>query len=195
MNPIFKAAFVLVVVGLAASVIIYVGDPLNTDPTPGDIPGYHEVVPSGFSAPTTKRVVDIRDADSLMQPRLGVVRIADAIILQACPEKHPTCAAQALYIWSRNAITHQDALLARSHLLSPEETILYREADDQTLSILLASLLRAEGIDARIGDTAYVTFVEANVSGEVVRLDPACVNCRFGETRYRGSEEAIVWVG
>lgn len=195
MNALLTALLVFAVVGVVVVVILQIGDPFGDETDPGRIPTYSEAVPSGFSAPEiSSNVLDIRDAQRLLEPRLGVVRVADAIVEEACPTKHQTCVAQALLLWTRSAITYQDALLVRNHVLSPEETILYREGDSRTLSVLLASLLRAEGIDSRIGVTPYVTFVEANVSGSVTRLDPGCSACRIGTTRYNGPEEHIVWV-
>lgn len=196
MKTIHKYFLSFFSVALAIAIFVYIGAPESQDHVnPEVIISYEQAVPRDFTSPQISHVVDIRDAEPLIRPRLGVVKVADAIVLAGCPTKHPSCIAKALYAWTKNSIDHKDALLARDHLLSPEETILYREADDETISILLASLLRAEGLDARIGYTPYVTFVETSVLNETVWLDPSCSSCRMGDTRYNGPQQNIVWVG
>lgn len=194
MNPIVKGLLAILAVGAVALLLLQVGDPFGDSLTPGVIPSYSEAVPDGFSAPALPRVTSVTDASALIEPRLGVVRVADAIIVSACPYKESRCVAQALLEWVRSSISYKEALLARSHVLPPEETILYREADDAAMSVLLASLLRAEGLPARIGHTPYITFVEVDLGDEVVRLDPGCANCPLGRVRYNGPEDRIVWV-
>ncbi len=191
MNNIFTQVIVLfVIIAAISAVFIAIGSPTATSSTePQRIASYDEVVPRGFSAPDTARVYDMRNVDRIVPPRLGIVRIADGIVEVGCPDKLPECVATAFNEWTRASITHRDALLNRRHILSPEETILFREADDMSMSVLLASLLEAEGIDARIGYTPYVTFVEATIYNQSVRLDRYA-----GQTRYDGPDENIRWV-
>ncbi|MFT4249869.1 MAG: transglutaminase-like domain-containing protein [Candidatus Woesearchaeota archaeon] len=191
-QKVFTVFFVLAIV---LYVLLSIGSSASTQEThPQRIPSYAEVVPVGFQAPIESRALDVQGASSLLQPRLPLVRVADAITAISCPTKHPECIVRSMTLWVRNNVEHQDALLARNFLLSPEETIIYRQGSSATQSMLLVALLRAEGVEARLGSTAYVQFVEASYLDSVVRLDPACASCPFNATRYSGPEQNILWV-
>jgi hypothetical protein len=190
-----KFLLILLVISIIIGILTQITAPhINNETTPQRIPAYAEVVESDFSAPIVSKVLDVRDASTLMQPRLEVVKTADRIVAISCPKKNRECIIKAIYSWVRANIEHKDALLARDFILSPEETILYREGDSTTQSVLLISLLRAEGFSTRLASTPYSQFVEVQMPNEDIRLDPGCGSCSMYRVRYDGPEENIVWV-
>jgi hypothetical protein len=195
MRPFLKFLMVLATVLLVVYLFVLIARPhlsKGTDPT--RIPSYGEVVPVGFSAQQLPRVVDVRSAGPLLEPRLPLVKISNDIVETACPSRHQECIAKALYQWTKTSIEHQEVVLTRQHIVSPEETLLLREGDSTTMAILLAALLRGQGFQARIGHTAYSAFVQTTVMNNTIRLDPGCGGCVYGRVRYNGPETAITWV-
>lgn len=191
MKPYQKFLLLLVAVFGTVGILIAITAPhLSNETRPSHTPSYEEVVPKDFSAPLSSRIIDVRDTSELMQPRLEINKLSRDIVSASCENQHPNCVLLTLTRWVRQNIEHKDAILQREHILSPEETIVFREGTDITMSILLISLLRAQDFDARLGHTPYVSFVET----QGVRIDPGCGGCLINQTRYRGPEENIVWV-
>ncbi len=195
MNAILKFLLFLLGIVLVAGVLFQLAHPpVRTNTNPVAQPNYTAVVPPGFTAENVTRVLDPHDAGKLMTPRLPLVKIADKITSIACPGGGMQCKAKALLVWTRTNIQHLAVLPPNEQILGPEETILYRQGDDTTMSVLLIAMLRAEGIKARMGITPYVTFVEATVGGVNVQLDPGCADCAYGDSRYTGQAKDITWV-
>lgn len=194
-KPFLKFAIVIFIVSVTIGIIFSISSKTFANPTdPERIPSYEEVVPNGFSYGETRRVLDYRDAGPLLQPRLSVVRIADNIIEIACPSKYPSCIVESVTTWVRQNFEHSEVIQTRAYIISPEETILFKEGDDITLAILTGALLRAEGMDVRIGVTPYSSFLEVNQAGTPVRIDMGCANCGLGRIRYQGQEQNIDWI-
>jgi len=154
---------------------------------------YDDVMPKGFSALNIQRVLDPNDAGRIMHPTPQTAQVAKAIVT-VCQTPNKECELRAINNWVRLHIEHTQVIQVRDHLLTPEETLLFRQGDDMAMSILMATLLRAQNIPARIGRTPYSSFVEATVDNTAVRIDLGCVNCGIGSTRYRGEDERINWI-
>ena len=161
---------------------------------PEVIATYAQAVPGGYTTGDIIRVVDPSNAGVLLEPTLAVVKVSDNIQRVSCPNLNPECTAKAFFIWTRNEIEYTEVLFTREYIISPQETIAYREGNSLTKSILLAAMLRAHGFHAKVGHTPYVSFTETIVSGITVRLDPACAQCNWGSTRYKGSDDTILWI-
>lgn len=194
MNPAFKVLFWLFLVGLLTFIILSIDSPFSGEDQPVNIISYQEAVPNGFSAPDDSRVFDMSKTGMLLEPRLGVVRVADAIVMAACPQQSPECISRALLLWTQQEILYRDALLSRDYIPSPEETIILREGDSRSLSILLASFLRSQNIDSRVGYSSTSAFTQTRLNGTWVGLDPSCASCSVGSTRLDGTTQEVSWV-
>ncbi len=194
MHFLFKFIIVLCTVAIVLTLFTYIGSQIPTDETrPQGIQGYHDVIPAGFAAQEIQRVLDPRDAGRIMNPTPQTAQVAQRIIT-VCQTPNTECHLRAIVMWQRTHIEHTEVIQVRDHVLTPEETLLFREGDDLALSVLLVSMLRSQDIDARIGRTPYSTFVEATLNKEPLRIDLGCANCGLGSIRYRGSEETILWI-
>lgn len=193
MRTFLKFLLFLLIVAVIIGVLFRISRPhFSSEESPERILSYSEAVPSGFSAPDLERVLDPRDAGPLLQPRLRVARVTDTIVEAACPRATQQCKAQAIYDWVRRNIEYREVMPHRAHVISPEETLLYREGDATTISILLVSMLRSQGMDGRVAVTPYASYVEATRGSETFYLDPACGSCRLGSVEPRGTP--LYWI-
>lgn len=193
MHFLFKFIIVLCTVAVVLTLLAYVGSQLPTDETrPQGTVSYHEAIPAGFSATNIQRVLDPRDVGRIASPTPQITQATQRIV-SVCPTQNKECRMRAIITWLRTHIEHTEVVQVRDHVLTPEETLLFRQADDLALSVLLVSMLRSQDIDARIGRTPYSNFVEATLN-EPIRIDLGCANCGLGSIRYRGAEDRIMWI-
>lgn len=194
MHFIFKFIIVMCTVALTLTVLAHVNSQFaETGTGQSDITSYEQAVPPGFSSSNTERVLDPRDAGRIMQPSQELQEVTERIIA-SCGEDDKECQLRAIYTWLRTHIEHTEVIQVRNHILTPEETLLFRQGDDLALSVLLSAMLRSQDIPARIARTPYSTFVKATLNNEFVRIDLGCVNCGLNSVRYQGTDERITWI-
>ncbi len=94
--------------------------------------------------------------------------------------------ANALYEWVRRNIRFTKDPVNKEKLYPPAELLKIRAGDCDDIAMLLGTLLMAVGYPARLmtvaanGDEFSHVYVEANVNGEWVPLDPARYDSQFG---------------
>ena len=194
MHVLFKFVIVLCTVAGALIMLGYINAQLPSESSrPSTLPTYEQAVPQGFSASAPTRVLDPRDAGRIMQPSQQLQEVSDRIVA-SCETQNDECYTRAIVTWTRRYIEHTEVIQVRDHVLTPEETLLFRQGDDLALGVLVSALLRAQDIPARIGMTPYSSFVELTLKEEPVRVDMGCVNCGLGRIRYSGGPERITWI-
>ncbi len=193
MHFIFKFIIVLLTLAGVLTLFAFIGSQLPTDETrPQETLSYEDVIPRGFAAQGAERVLDPRDAGLLMHPTPQIAEVA-ARIRSVCLTDNEECAVRAISTWLRTHIEHVEVVQVRPHLHSPAETLLFRQADDLALSVLFVSLVRSQGISARVGMTPYSTFVEFELD-EPMRIDFGCANCGLNSIRFRGTDDRVTWI-
>ncbi len=194
-NPLITFLYVIAVVALiTASLYIMFKPHYVKSTTPKKILSYNDAVPKDYNAKIVTNVLDARDAGVLLNPTLGITKISDAIVSSACPEQQQECVAKALFKWVQQSISHIDALPTRDYIVSPEETILLRQGNDMTMSLLLGSMLRSQGLQSKVAVTPYIVFVQTKIDNATVWLDPGCGGCVYAVVRYDGDLSSVAWI-
>jgi hypothetical protein len=94
--------------------------------------------------------------------------------------------AQALYNWVRQNIRFTKDPVNKETLYPPSELLQIRSGDCDDISMLLATLLMAIGYPARLmtvaanGDDFSHVYVEGQINGQWIPLDPARSDSQFG---------------
>lgn len=115
----------------------------------------------------------------------SILRLAKDII-RGIPAFDDLSEAQALYNWVRANIRFTKDPVNKETLYPPAELLQIRAGDCDDISMLLGTLLMAVGYPARLmtvaanGDDFSHVYVEGQINGEWVPMDPARSDSQFG---------------
>jgi Transglutaminase-like superfamily len=121
--------------------------------------------------------------DALRDP--AIIRMATDIV-RSVPAFDDYAEANALYDWVRRNIRFTKDPVNKEKLYPPAELLKIRAGDCDDISMLLGTLLMAVGYPARLmtvaanGDEFSHVYVEANLNGQWIPLDPARYDSQFG---------------
>jgi Transglutaminase-like superfamily len=121
--------------------------------------------------------------EALRDPQIN--RLARDIVRSA-PAFDDLAEANALYEWVRRNIRFTKDPVNKETLYPPAELLKIRAGDCDDISMLLATLLMSVGYEARLmtvaasGDEFSHVYVEANINGQWIPLDPARYDSQFG---------------
>ena len=121
--------------------------------------------------------------EALRDPQIN--RLARDIV-HSVPAFDDVAEANALYEWVRRNIRFTKDPVNKETLYPPAELLKIRAGDCDDISMLLGTLLMAVGYPARLmtvaanGDEFSHVYVEANLNGEWIPLDPARYDSQFG---------------
>ena len=107
-------------------------------------------------------------------------------IVRSVPAFDDYSEAQALYNWVRANIRFTKDPVDKETLYPPSEMLQIRSGDCDDISMLLATLLMAIGYPARLmtvaanGDEFSHVYVEGQVNGQWIPMDPARSDSQFG---------------
>lgn len=130
----------------------------------------------------------IQEMRSLVDEALrdpSILRTAKDII-RGVPAFDDTAEAQALYNWVRSNIRFTKDPVNKETLYPPAELLQIRAGDCDDISMLLGTLLMAVGYPARLmtvasnGDEFSHVYVEWQINGEWIPMDPARYDSQFG---------------
>lgn len=118
----------------------------------------------------------------------SIIRLAKDIVASA-PAYNETAEAQAIYNWVLSNIRFTRDPVSKETLYPPAELLKIRSGDCDDISMLVATLLMAVGIPARLvtvsanpssSDFSHV-YAEGQIEGEWTPIDPARVDSAFGQ--------------
>jgi hypothetical protein len=115
----------------------------------------------------------------------SILRTAKDII-RGVPAFDDTSEAQALYNWVRANIRFTKDPVNKETLYPPAELLAIRSGDCDDISMLLGTLLMAVGYPARLmtvaasGDEFSHVYVEGQINGQWIPMDPARSDSQFG---------------
>lgn len=121
--------------------------------------------------------------ESLRDP--SILRLAKDIV-RGVPAFDDYSEARALYDWVRSNIRFTKDPVNKETLYPPSELLQIRSGDCDDISMLLGTLLLAVGYPARLmtvaanGDEFSHVYVEGQINGEWVPMDPARSDSQFG---------------
>jgi hypothetical protein len=121
--------------------------------------------------------------EALRDPQIN--RLARDIVRNV-PAFDDVAEAHALYSWVRSNVRFTKDPVNKETLYPPAELLKIRAGDCDDISMLLGTLLMAVGYPARLmtvaasGDEFSHVYVEANINGEWIPLDPARYDSQFG---------------
>jgi len=107
-------------------------------------------------------------------------------ILRGVPAFDDLSEAQSLYNWVRSNIRFTKDPVNKETLYPPSELLQIRSGDCDDISMLLATLLMAVGYPARLmtvaasGDEFSHVYVEGQINGQWIPMDPARSDSQFG---------------
>jgi hypothetical protein len=115
----------------------------------------------------------------------SILRLAKDIV-RGVPAFDDFSEAQALYNWVRANIRFTKDPVNKETLYPPAELLKIRAGDCDDISMLLGTLLMAIGYPARLmtvaanGDDFSHVYVEGQINGEWIPMDPARSDSQFG---------------
>jgi len=115
----------------------------------------------------------------------SILRTAKDIV-RGVPAFDDTSEAQALYNWVRANIRFTKDPVNKETLYPPSELLAIRSGDCDDISMLLGTLLMAVGYPARLmtvaanGDEFSHVYVEGQINGQWIPMDPARSDSQFG---------------
>lgn len=115
----------------------------------------------------------------------SIIRLATDIV-RGVPAFDDLAEANALYEWVRRNIRFTKDPVNKEKLYPPAELLKIRAGDCDDISMLMGTLLMAVGYPARLmtvaanGDEFSHVYVEANIDGQWIPLDPARYDSQFG---------------
>jgi hypothetical protein len=117
----------------------------------------------------------------------SIIRLATDIV-RSVPAFDDYSEANALYTWVRQNIRFTKDPVGKEKLYPPSELLKIRAGDCDDISMLLATLLMSVGYPARLmtvaadgsDDQFSHVYVEGNVGGDWVAMDPARSDSQFG---------------
>jgi hypothetical protein len=115
----------------------------------------------------------------------SIIRLAKDIV-RGVPAFDDTSEAQALYNWVRQNIRFTKDPVNKETLYPPTELLQIKAGDCDDISMLLGTLLMAIGYPARLmtvaanGDEFSHVYVEGQINGQWIPMDPARSDSQFG---------------
>jgi transglutaminase-like putative cysteine protease len=192
--PVIAIAAITLSFLIILMVVPYYG--IAADPNPRMILTIDEALPPGdipkLHPKQSRHYPDMIDVTPFVK------QVATKIAAAGC-DSSAVCQAKAQYLFVRDMFTYvseQD-----EYLMTPEEMMFTKGGDCDDHAILLANLLNAIGIPARIAVVPGHAYVEAYLpeasrryKDEIgwVKLDATCKSCRFGEMKVRTENKRYV---
>ncbi len=163
---------------------------IKQNPEPIAIPTVQELSLSPLRIPN----ISSADMRAYIQLTPELKQLADQIVSRSCAETHRVCNAKALFYFVQKNFQYLNDPLAFEYYKTPQESLQSSTGDCDDASLLLASLLRAIGIETRFVLVPRHVFVQAKIPEAVwsdkdrddwVTLDATCRDCGFGELHYQ----------
>ena len=170
---------------------------IKTNPSPGEIPTIGDIFPHGIDGPIGNKtlVVQRNDYYSLIQPDDSVVKFAaDRIAVASCASSSKVCYAKAIFYFVRDNFQYVNDPLSIEYVKTARQSLMNQGGDCDDASVLMASLLRAVGIQIRFVFEPGHVYIHALLpealkryksDGNWVSLDGTCKYCEFGEISIR----------
>ena len=163
---------------------------ISRNPEPSTIPTLQEVSIPVITVPN----ISSTDIRAYIQLTPELKQLADQVVSRSCSETHRLCNAKALFYFVQKNFHYLNDPLAFEYYKTPQESLRSATGDCDDASILLASLLRAIGIETRFVLVPRHVFVQAKLPEAIfsdkdeqdwVTLDATCRDCGFGELHYQ----------
>ena len=171
---------------------------VKVDPEPTYIPTLMEVTGEIKAENISHLPNSMADFGRFVTPNdPEIKRIADRIAALSCSSGQHLCQAKAVYYFVRNNINYvSDPNL--EYVESPKETLITGAADCDGMAVLLATLEKAIGVDARLAFIPNHVYVELKIQEGPWKYrnwfpaDATCKTCRFGETFADTKDKEVV---
>ena len=169
---------------------------VKLNPEPANIPSLDEIQSQfliGVEIGNETGTNDIVEAAAMADgDNPAVKQISTRIAASSCKEPG-VCHAKAIYYFVRDNIEYVSDPYAKEYIASPVETLKTGGGDCDDGALLLAAMLDAVGIEARIVVIPGHAIVKASIPDaapkykiyEWVYMDWTCSSCSFGEMPYK----------
>lgn len=169
---------------------------IKLNPEPNGVPSLVDVQSrflNGIEIGNNTGITNIKEAAAMLDIRNPAIKqVATSIVTQSC-QSSKICHAKALYYFVRDNIEYVSDPYAKEYIASPVETLKTGGGDCDDGALLLAAMIEAVGIDARIVVIPGHAMIKAMIPDapntykikEWVYLDWTCRECRFGEMHYQ----------
>jgi transglutaminase-like putative cysteine protease len=126
-----------------------------------------------------------------------IKRLADRIVTLSCPNTNKVCNAKAIFYFVQKNFDYVNDPLDFEYYKTPHESFISENGDCDDTAIVLASLLRAVGLQTRFVKVPRHVYLQVKIPEAIssyktnegwINLDSSCKNCGFGEINFRYSK-------
>lgn len=173
---------------------------VKVDPEPTYIPTLVEVVGKLQVENISHTVNGRNDFKLFIEPNdPELKRIASTVASLSCGSAQYVCQAKAIYYFVRNNIKYVPDPKT-DYIESPKETLLTGAADCDGMAVLLATLEKSIGAEARLAFIPNHVYVELKLKEgpgkyrDWFPVDATCKTCRFGETPADTKDKEVLFI-
>ncbi len=167
---------------------------VKLDPEPKRIAKVEEVLLTNIVLSNKSYTLKTRQdfVDFLNKNDPVIKQAADKIVTIGCEESR-VCNAKAIYYFVRDNIQYVNDPVNFEYVEEPREVLVTKAADCESGTFLLASLMKAIGIDSELVFIPGHAFLRIKLDEALKRykrdgyvyLDWTCKSCKFGEIPYQ----------